>query len=76
MHIFWSMQIILCIYNLQAKSSYQIQVQKIFTAKFDIFMTFFSTLVWKMEAHILKILQGMKVDILSVAFCMCIQSWK
>lgn len=56
-------------YNLKGKSSYHIQVQKISTAKLDVFMIFFST-------HILKILQDMKLEILSVAFCMCIQNGK
>lgn len=59
----------ICMYNLKGKSSYHIQVQKISTAKLDVFMIFFST-------HILKILQDMKLEILSVAFCMCIQNGK
>lgn len=40
------------------------------------FMTFFPTLLWKMEAHLQKVLQDMKLEILSVAFCMYIKNWK
>lgn len=39
-------------------------------------MTFFPTLLWKMHAHLQKVLQDMKLEILSVAFCMYIQNWK
>lgn len=50
--------------------------KKISPAKFNGFMIFFSILLWKVETHIQNILQNMKLEIFSVAFCMCIQNWK
>lgn len=39
-------------------------------------MTFFPTLLWKMQAHLQNVLQDIEVEFLSVAFCMYIQNWK
>lgn len=39
-------------------------------------MTFFHALLWKIQEHLQKLLQDMKLEILNIAFCIYIHNWK